>query len=221
MKVVSLGIAALMIISASVEAQPFQDRPITEGLYGFTAYPLNRGGVRIGNLTFPFHLSQLQWIYIDYGLTEDLQIGSALPANFLGNLNLLGKFRFLQLPLGIELAIPFSIDLTLRPARRMVLGSGLILSWAMEGLSYHSGLWLSFSKEERLKPSIFYVIIDLDPLPDTKLLIELDVYPKADNPLLIRLGELRRLSPLNLRVTATLVLPEGSNTLDAALFLRF
>ncbi len=213
-------------MEAPAEEQPpaslFEGRSIIEGLWEFTAYPLRQGEVRIGSLSLPFEPTQLRWLYLDVGLTDGLQLGTAVPANFLGIVNLVGKFRFLRLESGLNLALPFRLDLSYRPQLDLALGSGLIASWAMQGgITVHSGLWLALSRGEKAKLSVLYAIADLTVLPDTKLIIEMDAYPDAANPFLISVGTLRRVGALNVRVTVTVLFPQASNLLMADLFLRF
>lgn len=219
-KELCLAILVVMVAFNIAQAQTFQERPITKGLRGLTAYPLNGGEVQIGDLLLPLEASQLHWLAIDLGVTRNLQVGTALPANFLGTLNLLAKYRFLRLA-RLSLTLPLSLNVALEP-RTLILESGLIVSWALnENFSSHSGVWVVLTNEPRFALSTLYVIIDVNVLANTKLLLELDIYPLAVDPVWISLGELRRFGPLNLTVTATLALPSTANTLEAGIFFRF
>jgi hypothetical protein len=203
-------------------ADLFAERPIIEGLWEFTAYPLRRGEIRIGNLSLPFDPRQLRWLYLDVGLTEGLQLGTAVPADLTGMVNLVGKFRFLHLESGLALALPFRLDLTVRPERDLMLGSGLIASWALQdGITVHGGLWLTLSRGQKASLSALYAILDTTILPDTKLIIEMDAYPSAANQFLVSVGTLRRIGVLNFRVTTAVLFPGMSNRLTADLFVRF
>jgi len=203
-------------------AQTFPQRPLTEGLHQMTAHPLNGGEVRIGDLWLPFDVSQLKWLAIDYGLTSDLQLGTALPANFTGTLNLLAKYRLWHLASTLDFSIPFSFTLTLGEAHEVAFSSGLLFSGMFEeNLGYHAGLWFLVSSAGGSGISSFYVITDLTLHPDAKLLVELDLYPGAVDSLQISIGELQRFGVVNLRFAATWALPSGANVLEAALFFRF
>lgn len=214
-------VTLLVVVAFNIAlAQTFEERPITEGLRELTAYPLVGGEVRIGDLFLPFDVSQLRWVAIDYGITNDFQLGTAIPADFLGTLNLLAKYRFLQLS-DMSFALPLSLNITLEP-RTLLFGSGLIVSGAFnEAFSYHSGAWVALTNEPRFALSALYLIVDVNLLADTKLLLELDLYPSAMDLAQISLGELQRFGSLNLMVTATLVLPSTANTLGAVIFFRF
>lgn len=203
-------------------AGTFQEQPITEGLHELTAYPLNGGGIRIGDLSFPFEGSQLRWLALDYGLTNDLQIGTALPANFLGTLNLLAKYRLLSLSSAMDFSIPLSITLTLGEVRELNFASGMIFSGRFdENFGYHGGLWFLISNAGGSGISTFYLMTDLLIHPDAKLIFELDLYPAATDSLLLSLGELQRFGPVNLRVVTTWILPSRTNVVEADIFFRF
>jgi len=206
---------------SEVPVDAFANRPIIEGLWEFTAYSLRAGELRVGNLSLPFEPTQLRWLYLDVGLTETLQLGTAVPANALGVLNLIGKFRFLRSEGGFTLAFPFRLDLTYRPTRDFLLGTGLIVSWPLEGLTLHGGFWLTLSREKEVRLSAMYTILDATVLPDTKLLLEVDLYSGEARPLWIRLGTLRRVGVVHIRTAASLLFPGGDNLLQLDLFLRF
>jgi len=211
-----------LVLSLPGVAQTFQERPITAGLSEFTAYPLNGGSLQIGNLSFPFDSSQLRWLALDFGLTSNFQIGTALAANFLGRLNLLGKYRFLHLDSGMDLALPFSLDVVLAPPRTLAFGTGAVLSWQLnESTSFHSGMWLAFTNEPRVGVSALYLIADVNLTPNAKLLFELDLYPLVADLVQISLGELQRFEFVNVRIAATLFLPTALNVLHADIFIRF
>lgn len=94
----------------------FQRKPITEGIYEETAYTLQPGGLKIGELSLPFYVDQWRTAYLEYGLSHNLQLGTVLAKNFLGNPNLTAKY---SLPFKgfweAELAIPASVTLQLYP----------------------------------------------------------------------------------------------------------
>ena len=199
----------------------FEERPIIEGLWEFTAYTLRSGELRVGNLSLPFDPSQLRWLYLDFGLTDSLQLGTALPANALGVVNLIGKFRFLRSEKGFALALPFRFDLVYRPGRDFLLGTGMAMSWPLEGLTLHGGFWFLLSREKRVQLSTMYAILDATVLPDTKLLMEVDLYPGEGDRLWIRLGTLRRVGAVHIRTAASVLVPGGENLLQLDLFFRF
>jgi hypothetical protein len=220
--IVALFVVIGLVLSLPGVAQTFQERPITAGLREFTAYPLTAGSLQIGNIVFPFDSAQLRWLALDFGLTNNFQIGTALAANFLGRLNLLGKYRFLHLDSGMDLALPFSIDVVLAPPRTLAFGTGAILSWQFSAsTSFHSGIWLALTNEPRVGVSALYLIADVELTPNSKLLFELDLYPLVADLVQISLGELQRFGFINVRVAATLLLPTANNVLSADVFFRF
>lgn len=212
---------APLITPAPVDA--FAERPIIEGLWEFTAYTLRQGELRVGNLSLPFEPSQLRWLYLDVGLTGTLQLGTAIPANALGVLNLIGKLRLLHSEEGdgFSLALPFRLDLTYRPVRNFLLGTGLVISWPLEELTLHGGMWLLLSRGERVRISTMYAILDTTVLSDTKLLLEVDLYPGGTDMLWIRLGTLRRVGVVHIRTAASVLFPGGDNLVQVDLFFRF
>jgi len=200
----------------------FREEPIISVLRGATAYTLNRSELQIGDLSIPFHISQLRWIYVLYGLTDGLQLGTAIPENFLRGPNFSGKFHAMHLPASrIDAAVPFSFDLSFDPFF-ISLGGGMAMSWKLrDGLTLHMGMHLWFSTLGGFGFPFLYASADVDILPNMKLLGELNLYSFLEDPLRLRIGGLMRLSFINLKLTATLVIPTFGSFLNANMFFRF
>lgn len=214
----------------------FQARPITAGLRGATAYTLNKGEWKIGYLSISSYTPLLESIDMNYGVTKNLQLGTELLANFLGNFNISGKYRLSPTP-NIKLAIPLGLyyhqssdNSPFQPPIRpyVSVSSGTAISWTIyDKLDFHTGIRIQASSIDAFKVSSLYAIVDLSILSNMKLLSELDFYPipLLGSELAVRIGVLiRLLRTLNLKATATFhVLSYAPSTYDlgADLFFRF
>lgn len=218
-RILFIGLMIILALTSGM-VKTFQANSITEGLWGATAYTLKKNEIKLGDFFIPFHISQLKCIYINYGIASNLQVGTAVPANFLGDINIAGKYGFIHSK--IDIAIPFGVDLFLNPLS-FSLGSGAALSWRITNyLDFHTGMRIWSSSQGDLWVSSLYTILGLDVLSNIKLLSELDLYPPLENPLKARVGGLIRLLDfLNLKITATLSVPSNHNYINANASLRF
>lgn len=201
----------------------FRNRPITEGICNQTAHTLNQGEWKVGDLSFPGQFSQWKYFYLQYGLTENLQIGTTLAQNFLGGPNLSGKYHLpIKGPAGAELAIPASLNIYLSPIANASFGSGIVASWNLTPkFGFHGGTDLWFNTSGTFSPSAF-VMTDYNILSNTKLISELKLYTFSKDVLSLRAGGLvRPFDFLNLKLSSSFDLPSGDMSAWVSLFVRF
>lgn|GEM_PF-2829246 len=202
----------------------FQKKPLTEGIYEETAYTLQPGGLKIGDLSLPFYRDQWRTAYLEYGLSHNFQLGTTVANNFLGNPNLTAKY---SLPFKgfweAELAIPASITMQLDPLG-VSTQTGLVASWKVnDTLNLHAGtnVWVVSYAYGYFFPSA-YLITDYNLHSNIKLISELDFHSFGSDYLSIRIGGLLRiLNFINLKLRSTVDIPYGGLTAGADLFLRF
>jgi len=98
-----LAIGLLVAVGASGAAQGFPDVPPTWGLARPTAYTLRARELQIGvvSVTDPTSL------YVNYGITPDLQVGLSPIVALRGTFNVGGKFAFSLGP-DLQMALPVS-----------------------------------------------------------------------------------------------------------------
>lgn len=202
----------------------FQLNPITKGISEETAYTLGRGEWKAGDLSVPGGLYQWRHLYLKYGLSEDLQIGTTVSQNFLGRPNLSAKYHLpFEGPGGAELAVPASIELNLS-LPGVSTNTGLTGSWNLsERLNFHTGVnfWMVSYYYSYFNSSA-YLMADYDLLSNMKAIGEFDVYSFGENFLTVRVGGLLRvLKFINLRVRSSVQLPLGGIQVGADLFFRF
>lgn len=156
----------------------FEQKPITRGICEDTAYTLNQGGLKLGDLSVPGQISQWKWVYLKYGLTEDLQVCTTIPQNFLGRPNFSAKYHLTSDVLGgADVAIPADMNIYVSPAVNLSLSSGLVASWKLNReFGFHSGANIWFSSYGTLSPSA-YVMTDYNILSNAKLISELESIP--------------------------------------------
>ena len=107
----------------SIHAKPdelrsttFKRKPMLGGICKDSAYTLNRGSFKFGDLSVPGTLYQWKYTYLKYGLTEDFQVGTTLAQNFLGRPNLTTKYNLpFKGPGRAELAVPANLNVNLDP----------------------------------------------------------------------------------------------------------
>ncbi len=227
------GLTLLLIISLSPVVYGdggesfyslFRSKPITSGIHAETGYTLGRGEWKVGSLTLPGAISQWERTYVRYGLTENLQLGTALPRNFLGRPNVSAKFQLpFKGPAGAGLAIPASLDLAISPLGTSA-NAGLAASWSLtERIGLHSGInvWLVSYIYRLFNPSV-YAVVDYDLLSNFKAIGEVDLHAFGQDYLDLRVGGLTRvLDVINLKFSVSVDLPSGDNSMGANIFLRF
>jgi len=201
----------------------FQESPTTKGICEDTAYTLNQGEWKIGNLSLPGSVSQWKCAYLKYGLTEDLQVGTTLPQNFLGQPNLSGKYHLTSNgPGGSDLAMPARLNISLSPVANLSLSSGLVASWDLNNkFGFHSGANIWFNTSGNFSP-FAYVMTDYNVLSNTKLISELKFYPSSQDVLSLRAGGLiKPLDFINIKLSSSIDIPSGNMSAWASLFVRF
>ena len=230
--VISISVLMLLSVSFSTYADDkalystsFRRKPMLRGICSDTAYTLNRGGIKFGDLTVPGSVSQWKWIYLKYGLTEDFQVSTTLPQNFLGQPNLSTKYRLTSDgPGGVDIAIPADINVYLSqaPVTNLSFSSGLVASWKLNrDFGFHGGANIWFSSFGTFSPSA-YVMTDYNILSNVKLISELKVYTFSQDLLSVRAGGLiRPFNFLNIKLSSSVDIPSGDMSAWASLFLRF
>lgn len=206
------------------EDRTLQESLLIEGIYEDTAFTLNQGEWKIGELSIPGSLYQWKWAYMQYGLTDNLQIGTTLVRNFQGFPNLSGKFH---LPLQgfdeLELAIPAKINFVLSPFN-VVTTTGLAASWRInDNINFHTGtnLWLTSYGVGFSHPSL-YVMAGYRIFSNITLLGELELGSLGNRYLAIRWGGLWRvLETLNFKLHSSLSVPTGGLNAGVDIFARF
>ena len=209
-----------------VEAFPytFRQKPITRGICEETAHTLNQGGLEVGEVSVPGSISQWKYAYLRYGLTDDLQVGTTLPQNFLGRPNLSVKYRLpFRGPGQGELAVPATIDLNLSPLG-VSSHTGLTATWGnKDSLNFHTGvnLWLVSYAYRFFNPSA-YVAADYDLLSQVKVMSEFNAHTFGEDFISARVGSLiRAFDFINLKLSSSVDLPSGGMNAWASLFVRF
>lgn len=204
----------------------FRQKPIITLVCQENAHTLNQGGLKVGDVSVPGFLDQWRGIYLKYGLTDDLQVGTTIAQNFLGRPNLSAKYRLpFRGPGRSQLAIPATatIDLNLSP-----LGAsshtGLAATWEnKDGFNFHTGvnLWLVSYVYQFFNPSA-YVAADYDLLSNVKVMGELNADSFGEDFISARAGGLiRAFDLINLRLSASVSLPSGTPDALISLFVRF
>lgn len=94
----TLAIGLLVAVGAPCVAQGFQEAPPTWGLARPTAYTLRARELQIGVVSVTDSTS----LYVNYGITRDLQVGMSPIYALRGSFNVGGKFAF---SLGPDLAM--------------------------------------------------------------------------------------------------------------------
>jgi len=204
--------------------ETFEKRPITEAIREQTSYTLSRGEWKVGSLTLPFYPTGWQQIYVSYGLSDSLQVGSTIPQNLLGRPNVTAKYRLpFAGPAGSVLAVPVSLNLNLSYLG-VSTNTGLVASWKPnERIGFHVGLnlWLTSYSYRFLNPS-GYLIADYNLPANLKAITEVDVHTFGEDFMSVRIGGLwRGFEVLNLRVSSSFDVPSGDASIGAGLFLRF
>jgi len=202
----------------------FRQKPITRGVCEETAYTLDQGGLKIGDVSVPGSISQWKYAYIEYGLTNDLQVGTTLPQNFLGRANLSVKYRLpFRGPGRAALAIPANINFNLSPLG-VSTHTGLTATWEnKDSLNFHTGvnLWLVSYAYRFFNPSA-YVAADYDLLSQVKVMGELNAHTFGEDFMSARVGGLLRVFDfINLKLSSSIDFPSGNMNAWASLFVRF
>lgn len=224
MRALTIAAAMLLIFVASAQADEFRGRPPTTTLNGSTAFTLNRGEWRVGSLQFYFSfspastifsLSQFQWLNVEYGLTNRLQVGTTVLENVLEGPNVWAKFTALRTRT-LALALPLTIDVHLSPFGAGV-GSGLALSWSpSRRMTMHSGLRF-WAFDGQIQLSRIHAALEYALLAHTHLFAEADVWP-----LVVEVGSLSRFRALNLEISTRLIEDASPHLdLELELFVRF
>ncbi len=99
----TLAVGLLVAVGASGAAQGFHDVPPTWGLARPTAYTLRARELQIGVVS----VTEPASLYVNYGITSDLQVGLWPIAALRGTFNVGGKFAFSLGP-DLKMALPVS-----------------------------------------------------------------------------------------------------------------
>lgn len=202
----------------------FRVNPITKGICEETAYTLGRGEWKVGDLSVPWSLSQWRHFYLNYGLSDNLQIGTTLSQNFLGRPNISAKYHLpFDGPGGARLAVPARVELNISPLGAST-HTGLTASWDVnDRMDFHTGVdfWLVSYVFSAFNTSAYFAA-DYNLFSNMKVIGELDFYSFGQNFLTVRVGGLLRvLDFVNLRASSSLRFPSGGTQVGADLFFRF
>ena len=134
------GTAVVLItVAVTLSGLALEGPPLTEVIYGSTAYTLPAGTWELtGYLSLPAILPSVS---ISYGVTDALQLGTGLSADLLGFLNLGVKLALGQLG-PVTLALPLSLAYSLAEST-LYLTAGLAMSSQAGPLGLHSELALN------------------------------------------------------------------------------
>ena len=224
MRPLALALVFLLAVSVSGRSDDLQARPPISTLSNATAHTLQQGEWRVGSLhlrfSFPtaspvFRLSQLQWLGVEYGLTNRLQIGSTVLENVLEGPNVWAKFNGLRTR-AWSLAMPLELDVDLSPFAAHVR-SGLAVSWApFPPSSLHAGFsFWAFDGQVQL--SRVYAALEFELFPHTHLWVEADVWPWV-----VEVGTLSRYRMLHLQISSRVIEDADPHLdLELELFVRF
>lgn len=206
------------------DSNTFWVSPITKGICEETAYTLSRGEWKVGDLSVPWSPSQWRHFYLNYGLSDNLQIGTTLSQNFLGRPNISAKYRLpFDGPGEARLAVPARIELNIYPLG-LSTHTGLTASWNVnERMDFHTGVdfWLVSYVYSAFNTSAYFAA-DYNLFSNMKVVGEFDFYTFGQNFLTVRVGGLLRvLDFVNLRASSSLQLPSGGTQVGADLFVRF
>jgi len=164
--------AALLVafISACGWAAPFSEAPPTMGLARPTAHTLRAGDLQIGMATV---LSPLN-LHLDYGVTDNVQVGVLPLILVMGFPNIGAKFGF-SLDDRVSVAIPVALMYPIRGGG-LITALGAVASATLEGFALHSGGTVALLGGGGLHFNV-YGILDVDVAQDVKLVGELDLAP--------------------------------------------
>jgi len=184
---------ALITVAVALSGLALEGPPLTEVIYGSTAYTLPAGTWELaGYLSLP--VVGLPSISISYGVTDALQLGTGLSADLWGFLNVGAKLALGQLG-PVALALPVSLAYSLAEST-VYLAAGLAMSSQAGQLGFHSELAVDVLPGLALSTSLGLVY---KALQSVALLGEVGVMP-----LRFRMGALLQpLSGLDLRVWAS------------------
>lgn len=231
-EITGLFLIGVIIVSVSspVAAETFQEKPITEGLYLPTAYTLKRSEmlIRLGGFAFRVY-GKPGWVYylpgITYGVTNDLQLGTAIPGVFFEPTayaaHIFGKYHFIQLfGSKIEIAARSGLNIHLNPIFT-IASVTVVSSWEMSSrLGLHTGIGASIHTLAGFRPLCLTTLIDWDVLPNIKVLSEVLIGPWC--PALHIGMTTRLLTFLNLKVRARFSLaPSPASFIGSELSVRF
>lgn len=202
----------------------FRVNPITKGIHEETAYTLGRGEWKVGDLTVPGSLSQWKHFYLNYGVSDNLQIGTTLAQNLLGRPNVSAKYHLpFDGPGGARLAVPARIELNISPLG-VSTHTGLTASWNVnDRMDFHTGVdfWLVSYVYSAFNTSAYFGA-DYNLFSNMKVIGELDFYSFGQDFLTVGAGGLLRiLEFVNLRASYSSRLPSGGTQIGADLFFRF
>lgn len=210
-------------------ANTFHEKPLT--LY--TTYTLNKGEWRIPGLgllgfyidphdphlitTYPNRLEDI--IDISYGLTSNLSLGTKLLSNFLGYLNIYGKYHFLHFQ-NFDVATWLGFGLGYGDQYGVSAMIDLSISWRIiENISIHSHGEMEFLSDLYTSYG-FVTFIDLGILDNTRLLAGLELVNVSGmgryNLDLSLTGVIRLFNFLNLSIQVA-----SDPVLDVRTWLRF
>ena len=178
----------------------------------------------MGDLSVPWSPSLWKHFYLNYGLSDNLQIGTTLSQNFLGRPNFSAKYLLpFDGPGGARLALPARIELNISPLG-VSTHTGLTASWEVnDRMDFHTGvdLWLVSYVYSAFNTSAYFCA-DYNLFSNMKVIGEFDFYSFGQNFLTVRAGGLLRiLDFVNLRASSSFRLPSGGMQAGADLFFRF
>lgn len=162
-----------MLIGVAAAGSSFWDAPPTRGLYRPTAYVLGRGETQIQIFSISAMTNPLAFLEFEYGLSDVFQLGTRPVALAFGDVRLFGKYH-VGTTGPVSLAMPFTVELLIPTLSGGATG-GWVLSWrVLPLLTLHPGLDMPVFPVAGIHP---YLGVDLDLLPDLKLVVEVDGSP--------------------------------------------
>ena len=175
---------ALLVFGVVCLGQGFEGPVLTQVIYQATGYTLPAGVWELERTFSPLAFG-FPWVSVSYGLTEGLDVGTGLTADFTGLPNLGAKIALGRTD---TIALAFLTDVAFSVSdSSLYFGSGVALSSVMESLGVHAGTYMQVLPEFSISP---YAATDYDLMSNTKLLAELNFLPfRARLGLLLRLLE--------------------------------
>jgi len=184
------GAVVLIAVAVGLSGLALEGPPLTEVIYGSTAYTLPAGTWQLAGY-FSLPVVGLPSISINYGVTDALQLGTGLTADLWGLPNLGAKLALGQTGL-VAIALPVSLAYSM-PESTVYLAAGLAMSSQAGQLGFHFELAVDVLPDLALSASLGLVYRALE---SVALLGEVGVMP-----LRFRIGTLLQpFSGLDLRV---------------------
>ena len=170
----------------------------------------------------PFSLAEFEKLTVHWGYARELQLSTQIFRNITQGPNITAKFRVASLiRQQIDVAVPISFSMRFAPFGVDFI-TGASFSKASPGrFSYHGGFRLFASTSDMFGISSLYGIASYRVHSSRSIMGEIEIAPLNDQFLTMRVGELRRFGPAEVRVAVHLLLPIVSNHANIEILIRF